>query len=85
MAQQKHQTPDRLDKVSLYPSLSFLYMNQLTKEGPDIVARMVIPALTLTLDKSLQAEVLHARLEHIIGIGPQAKQGAGLYLLPERF
>ena len=32
-------------KVSLYPSPSFWSKNQLAKEGPDIVAPVVIPAL----------------------------------------
>ena len=39
-------------KVSLYPSPSILSKNQLTKEGPDSVAPVVIPALAPTLDKS---------------------------------
>ena len=37
-------------KVSLYPSPSFLSKNQLAKEGPDSVARVVIPAMAPTLD-----------------------------------
>ena len=41
-------------KVSLYPSPSFLSMNQLTKEGPDSVAPVVIPALAQTLERSLK-------------------------------
>ena len=32
-------------KVSLYPSPSFLFKNQLAKEGPDTVAPVVIPVL----------------------------------------
>ena len=40
-------------KVSLYPSPNFLSKNQLTKEGPDSVAPVVIAALAPTLDKSL--------------------------------
>ena len=45
-------------KVSLYPSPSFLSKNQLTltKEGPDSVAPVVIPALVPTLYKSLKGE-----------------------------
>ena len=43
-------------KVSLYPSPSFLYKNQLAKEGPDSVPPVVIPALTPNLDKSLKAD-----------------------------
>ena len=43
-------------KVSLYPSHSFLSKNQLTKEGPDSVAPVVIPALAPTLDKSLKGD-----------------------------
>ena len=43
-------------KVSLYPSPSFLSTNQLAKEGPDIVAPVVIPALAPTLDKSLRSD-----------------------------
>ena len=43
-------------KVSLYPSPSFLSMNQLAKEGPDSVAPVVIPALAPTLDKSLKSD-----------------------------
>ena len=43
-------------KVSLYPSPSFLSINQLAKEGPDSVAPVVIPALAPTLDRSLKAD-----------------------------
>ena len=43
-------------KVSLYPSPSFLSKNQLTKEGPDSVAPVVIPVLAPTLDRSLKSE-----------------------------
>ena len=43
-------------KVSLYPSPSFLFKNQLAKEGPDSVAPLVIPALAPTLDKSLKGD-----------------------------
>ena len=43
-------------KVSLYPSPSFLSKNQLTKEGADNVALVVIPALAPTLDKSLKGD-----------------------------
>ena len=43
-------------KVSLYPSPSFLSKNQLTKEGSDSVAPVVIPALAPTLDKSLKSD-----------------------------
>ena len=43
-------------KVSLYPSPSFLSKNQLTKEGPDSVAPVVIPALAPTLDRSLKSD-----------------------------
>ena len=43
-------------KVSLYPSPSFLSKNQLAKEGPDSVARVVIPALAPTLDRSLMSD-----------------------------
>ena len=42
----RHQS--NLSKVSLYPSPSFLYENQLTKEGQDSVAP--------TLDKSLRSD-----------------------------
>ena len=42
--------------VSLYPAPSFLLKNQLAKEGPDSVATVVIPALALTLDKSLNGD-----------------------------
>ena len=42
--------------VSLYPSPSFLSKNQLAKEGPDSVAPVVIPALALTLDRSLKSD-----------------------------
>ena len=37
-------------------SPSFLSKNQLVKEGSDSVAPVVIPALTLTLEKSLKAD-----------------------------
>ena len=43
-------------KVSLYPSPSFLSKNQLAKEGPDSVAPVVIPALALSLDRSLKGD-----------------------------
>ena len=43
-------------KVSLYPSPSFLSKNQLTKEGPESVAPVVIPALAPTLDRSLKSD-----------------------------
>ena len=43
-------------KVSLYPSPSFLSKNQLAKEGPGSVAPVVIPALALTLDRSLKSD-----------------------------
>ena len=43
-------------KVSLYPSPSFLSENQLSKEGPDSVAPVVIPALAPTLDRSLKSD-----------------------------
>ena len=43
-------------KVSLYPSPSFLSKNQLAKEGLDSVAPVVIPALALTLDRSLKSD-----------------------------
>ena len=41
-------------KLSLYPSPSFLFKNQLAKEGPDSVAPVVIPALAPSLDRSLK-------------------------------
>ena len=50
----RHQTD--LAKSSLYPSPSFLLKNQLTKEGSDSVAPVIIPALALTLDKLLSAD-----------------------------
>ena len=43
-------------KVFLYPSPSFLSKNQLTKDGSDSVAPVVIPALAPTLDKSLKSD-----------------------------
>ena len=43
-------------KVSLFPSPSFLSKNQLAKEGPESVAPVVIPALALTLDRSLKSD-----------------------------
>ena len=43
-------------KVSLFPSPSFLSKNQLAKEGPKSVAPVVIPALALTLDRSLKSD-----------------------------
>ena len=43
-------------KVSLYPSHSFLSKNQLSKEGPDSVAPVVIPALAPSLDRSLKGD-----------------------------
>ena len=42
--------------MSLYPSPSFLYKNQLAKEGSDSVAPVVIPALAPTLDKSRKVD-----------------------------
>ena len=43
-------------KVSLYPSPSFLWNNQLAKEGPDSVAPVFIPAVAPTLDRSLKSD-----------------------------
>ena len=43
-------------KVSMFPSPSFLSKNQLTKEGPDSVAPVVIPALAPTQDKSHKSD-----------------------------
>ena len=43
-------------KVSLFPSPSFLSKNQLAKEGPDSVAPVVIPALAPTLNRSLKSD-----------------------------
>ena len=43
-------------KVSLYTSPSFLSKNHLTKEGPDSVAPVVIPALAPTLNRSLKSD-----------------------------
>ena len=43
-------------KVSMYPSPSFLFKNQLAKEGPYSVAPVVIPALAPTLDRSLKSD-----------------------------
>ena len=43
-------------KVSLFLSPSFLFKNQLAKDGPDSVAPVVIPALAPTLDKSLKGD-----------------------------
>ena len=42
--------------MSLYPSPSFLSKNLLTKEGPDSVAPVVIPALAPILDRSLMSD-----------------------------
>ena len=50
----RHQS-DR-SKVSLCPSPSFLSKNQLAKEGPGSVTPVVIPALGLTLDRSLKSD-----------------------------
>ena len=60
-------------KVSLYPSPSFLSKNQLSKEGPDSVAPVVIPALVPTLDKSLKGDSLCVQSEPfaITWSGPQ--------------
>ena len=43
-------------KVSLYPSPSFLSMNQLAIEGPGSVSPMVILALAPTLDRFLKSD-----------------------------
>ena len=43
-------------KVSLFPSPRFLSKNQLSKEGPESVAPVVIPALAPTLDRSLKSD-----------------------------
>ena len=40
--------------VSLFPSPCFLSKNQLAREGPSLVAPVIIPALAPTLDKSLK-------------------------------
>ena len=50
----RHQSD--FSKVSLYPSPSFLYKNQLVKEGPDNVAPVVMSALAPTLDKSFKGD-----------------------------
>ena len=42
----RHQ--EHWSNVSLYPSPSFLSKNQLTKDGPDCVAPVIIPALAPT-------------------------------------
>ena len=47
----RHQ--ENLSQVSLYPSPIFLSKNQLAPEGPACVNPVVIPALGLSLDKSL--------------------------------
>ena len=47
----RHQ--ENWNQVSLYPSPSFLFKNQLARDGPASVAPVVIPALAPTLDKSL--------------------------------
>ena len=53
----EYQTPICFDqKFFLYPSPSFLFENQLVKEGPDSVAPVVIPALAKTLDRSLKSD-----------------------------
>ena len=43
-------------KVSMYPSPSFLSKNLTTKEGPDSVAPVVIPALAPILGRSLKSD-----------------------------
>ena len=60
-------------KVFLYPSPSFLFKNQLAKEGPDSVAPVVIPPLAQTLDRSFKSDRSLFRLEHCATIwtGPQ--------------
>ena len=40
--------------VSLFPSPCFLSKNQLAREGPSLVAPVIIPALAPTLDKSVK-------------------------------
>ena len=40
--------------MSLFPSPCFLSKNQLARDGPALVAPVIIPALAPTLDKSLK-------------------------------
>ena len=60
--------------MSLYPLPSLLLKKQLTKEGLECVALVVIPGLAQTLDKSLKdPQSLYAQLEayNTLWIGPQ--------------
>ena len=70
-------------KVSLYPSPSFLFKNQLAKEGPDSVAQWLYqpwPHLWIGPSSLTGPSV---RSEHCATIwtGPQAEQGVGFCLL----
>ena len=47
---------ENLGTVSLYPSPTFVFKNQLAQDGPSCVAPVVIPALVPTLDKSLKED-----------------------------
>ena len=77
-------------KVSLYPSPSFLAKTHLTKEGPECVALVVIPALAPTLDKSLKEDrslctvrALRYYLDKTQDL--KTRQRTGLCLLQKRF
>ena len=50
----RHQ--ENWSQVSLYPSPSFLSKNQLARDGPAVVAPVVIPALAPSLDRSLKED-----------------------------
>ena len=72
-------------QVSLYPSPSFLFKNQLAHEGPYIVAPVVIQALGATLDKSLKDDrSLCPLIEHCATIwrGPRTSEAVNNWFLP---
>ena len=52
----RYQSVPDWSKVSFYTSPSFLCKNQLTKEGPDSVAPVVIPDLAPTVDKLFKSD-----------------------------
>ena len=74
-------------KISLCPSPSFLSKNQLAQEGQESVALVVIPALELTLDRSLKEDrsvcLVRALCYYLDKTQDLRSQGAGVRLLQE--
>ena len=81
----RHQ--ENWSQVSLYPSPSFLSKNQLARDGPASVAPMVIPALALTLDRSLSEDrslCLVRALQYYLDKTKDLRQGKDLVFVSFR-